>query len=170
MKKLLETISGAVIPMPSLIVSCRDEDGKNNALAVGSAAMISGNPAMIMIGVMPEKHSYHMIKQSKEFVVNVPTMDLKKEFFYLGSKSGRDVDKFEALNLAWENGTKVNAPILTDCPINIECKVIASMTPGDGDHELFFATLEATHCDDSCLNAQGNIDWKKISEITFYRI
>lgn len=165
MKKQMEHIASALIPMPNLIVSCCDKTGRNNALAVGSAAMISGNPCMLMIGIMPEKFSYHIIKETKEFVINVPTQEMRKEYFYLGTKSGRDEDKFAALGLAWEKGTKVNAPILLDCPVNLECMVVASMTPGNSDHELFFATLEAAHCDDSYLTKSGNINWKKIGTI-----
>lgn len=165
MKKEMTKIASALIPMPNLIVSCCDKEGRNNALAVGSAAMISGSPCMLMIGIMPEKFSYPIIKETKEFVINVPTEEMRKQYFYLGTKSGRDEDKFEALNLVWEKGKKVNAPILMGCPVNLECKVVASMTPGDSDHELFFATLETAHCDEEYLTKSGNIDWKKINTI-----
>lgn len=65
-----------------------------------------------MVGIIPEHYSYQLIKESGEFVINIPAKDFQKEYYYLGSKSGRDEDRFAALNLAWENGTKVNAPLL----------------------------------------------------------
>ncbi len=53
-----------------------------------------------------------------------------------------------------------------DCPVNLECRGMASMTPWDRDHELFFATLEAAHCDAGYLIPNGNIDWKKMDTIS----
>lgn len=72
------------------MVSCRGKDGKNNALAVGFAANVSPNPPMVMVGIVPGHYSYQLIKESDEFVINIPTKGFEKEYYYLGSKSGRD--------------------------------------------------------------------------------
>lgn len=87
------------------------------------SAIVLANPPMVMVGIVPEHDSYQLIKESGEFVINIPTKGFEKEYYYLGSKSGRDKDKFAALNLEWENVTKVNAPLLSACPLSVECKV-----------------------------------------------
>lgn len=160
MKKSAGNMSLCLQPVPKTIVSCRDKEGKNNALVVGFTANISLDPVMVMVGIVPTRYSYHMVKETGCFVINLPGKDFQKEYDYLGSRSGRDGDKFAALNLKWEDAEHVNAPVLTDCPVNIECRVVDSIRPGT--HELFMAKVEAVHVDEQYLDAKGNILWNKI--------
>ena len=160
MKKLANNKVLCMQPVPQTIVSCRDKDGKNNALVVGFAANVSLDPAMVMVGIVPSRHSHHMVKESGCFVINLPGKDFKKEYDYLGSHSGRDEDKFASLDLKWEDAKYVDAPILTGCPVSIECSVVDSMMPGT--HELFVGKVEAVHVDEEYLDAKGNILWDKV--------
>ena len=73
-KKLL-----SLQPVPATIVSCRDKEGRNNALVVGFTANVSLEPAMIMVGIVPERFSHHMVKETGCFVVNLPKKSFKKE-------------------------------------------------------------------------------------------
>lgn len=154
-KKLL-----SLQPVPQTIVSCRDKEGRNNALVVGFTANVSLDPVMVMVGIVPTRFSHHMVKETGCFVINLPKKGFKKEYDYLGSHSGRDGDKFAVLNLKWEDATYVNAPILTDCPVNIECSVIESTLPGT--HELFIAKVEKVHVDEGYVDKNGNILWDKL--------
>ena len=160
MKKLAKNTVLCLQPVPQTIVSCRDKDGKNNALVVGFTANVSLDPVMVMIGIMPSRYSHHMVKESGCFVINLPKKSFRKEYGYLGSASGRDGDKFAALNLNWEDAAYVNAPILTDCLVSIECSVVDSTMPGS--HELFIGKVEAVHVDEEYLDANGNILWDKM--------
>ena len=154
-KKLL-----SLQPVPATIVSCRDKDGRNNALVVGFTANVSLDPVMVMVGIVPTRFSHHMVKETGSFVINLPKKSFKKEYDYLGSRSGRDGDKFAALNIKWEDAEYVNAPILTDCPVNIECSVIESTQPGT--HELFIGKVEKVHVDEEYVDEKGNIMWDKM--------
>lgn len=160
MKREVENKACTINPSPNLIISCQDKEGRKNALVVAFAGNASLVPPMVMAGVIPERFSHHMIEETGVFVINIPVKGFEKEFNYLGSKSGKDEDKFEALNLEWENGTKVEAPLLTACPVNIECKVVTSIQPGT--HDLFIASVEAVHCDEKYLDENGNIKWGEI--------
>ena len=147
-------------PVPKTLVSCRDKEGRNNALVVGFAANVSLDPVMVMVGIVPSRYSHHMVKESGCFVINLPKKGYEKEYNYLGSKSGRDEDKFAAMDIQWADAEYVNAPILTDCPVSIECSVVDSMQPGT--HELFIGKVEAVHVDEEYLDEKGNILWNKI--------
>lgn len=160
MKKEIADKVCAIYPSPNLIISCQDRDGRKNALVVAFAGNASLEPPMVVVGVVPERFSYHMIKETGVFVINVPAKGFEREYNYLGSKSGRDGDKFETLQLAWEKGSVVDAPMLTDCPVNIECRVATSIRPGT--HDLFIATVEAVHCDEKYLDENGKIKWGEI--------
>ena len=160
MKKTAKNTVLCMQPVPQTIVSCRDKDGKNNALVVGFVSNASLDPVMVMAGIVPSRYSHHMIKETGCFVINLPKKGFEKEYNYLGSKSGRDGDKFEALDLKWEDAKYVDAPILTDCPVSIECSVVDSMMPGT--HELFVGKVEAVHVDEEYLDENGNILWDKM--------
>ena len=148
-------------PMPKVIVSCRDNKGEDNALAVAYCGNCSYDPPMVMVGIVPSRFSYDMIKESGCFVVNLVEDSFKKTFNYLGSHSKRDGDKLTAMNVRVENGVKVNAPVLADCPINIECSVVDSIVTGS--HEMFIGKVEYVHADEELIKKDGNIDFSKIS-------
>ena len=86
-------------PLPAVMVSVADKEGKNNIITIGWAGTICTNPPMLSISVRPERYSYHMIEETGDFVVNLTTEDLAYATDYCGVKSGRDVDKFKELNL-----------------------------------------------------------------------
>ena len=160
MKKLAKNMVLCMQPVPQTIVSCRDKEGRNNALVVGFTANVSLDPVMVIVGIVPSRFSHHMVKESGAFVINLPKKSFQKEYAYLGSKSGRDGDKFAALDLKWENAEYVDAPILSDCPVSIECSVVDSIQPGT--HELFIGKVEAVHVDEEYLDEKGNILWNKM--------
>ena len=160
MKKLAKNKVLCLQPVPKTIVSCRDKDGMNNALVVGFTANVSLDPVMVMVGIVPSRYSHHMVQESGCFVINLPKKGYEKEYNYLGSKSGRDEDKFEKMNIQWKDAEYVNAPIMTDCPVSIECSVIESSMPGT--HELFIGKVEAFHVDEEYLDEKGNILWDKM--------
>ena len=160
MKKEADKTKARIKPMPNTIVSCR-KDGHDNALAIGFISNIATDPLMIMVAIRPSRYSHEIIKETKNFVVNLPTKDFKREFDYLGSVSGYDEDKLTSINTT--DADVINAPILTDCPVNIECSVVDSIQPGS--HELFIGKVEKVHCDEEYLTEDNDVKWDEIDLI-----
>ena len=161
MKRFADAKGFTIRPYPVCVVSCRDKEGRNNALVVGCAGNASSDePSMLIAGIIPTKYSYHMIKETGCFVMNFYGKKFQKESDYLGKVSGWDEDKFAKLGLKWKDGEVVNAPILTDCPVSIECTVVDSIKPGS--HELFIGKVEKIWCDEEFLDAHGKVDWNKV--------
>ena len=147
-------------PMPKMLVSCRGLNGENNALAVGYCGNCSYDPPMVMVGIVPTRYSYQMIKESGCFVVNLVDKSYQETLNYLGSHSKRDGDKLATMNVKMQEAVKINAPILSDCPVNIECKVVDSIVTGS--HEMFIGKIEYVHADEKLLDKEGNIDFSQI--------
>jgi flavin reductase (DIM6/NTAB) family NADH-FMN oxidoreductase RutF len=160
-KKKQAIIKACLQPMPNVLVSCRGLDGEDNVLAVGYCGNCSYDPPMVMVGIVPSRYSYKMIKESGCFVVNLVGKEYKETFDYLGSHSKRDGDKIEKMNVRISEGVKVNAPILSDCPVNIECKIVDSIVTGS--HEMFIGKIEYVHADESITDNDGKIDFSQIS-------
>ena len=148
-------------PMPKVLVSCRGLDGENNVLAVGYCCNCSYDPPMVMVGIVPSRYSYHMIKESGCFVVNLVDSSYQEAFDYMGSHSKRDGDKLSAMKVRLQDGAVVNAPILPDCPVNIECTVVDSIVTGS--HEMFVGKIEYVHANSDITDEKGGIDFSKIN-------
>ena len=147
-------------PLPKVLVSCRGLNGEDNVLAVGYCGNCSYAPPMVMVGIVPTRYSYNLIKESGCFVVNLVDKEYKKEFDYLGSHSKRDSDKLADAGVFLGESKIVKASILKDCPVNIECTVVDSILTGS--HEMFIGKVEYVHANSDILDKDGNIDYSKI--------
>lgn len=154
-----------VYPLPAVLVSCGKYGEEENALTVAWTGTICTNPAMCYISVRPERHSYNMIKDSGEFVINLTTKDIVKAVDYCGVRSGAKENKLEKMGLTTAKGTKVSAPIIEQCPVNIECKVreIKEL----GSHHMFIADVLGVNIDDKYLNEKGKFELNK-SDLLIY--
>ncbi len=160
MKSSVANMKACLQPAPKVLVSCRGLNGEENVLAVVYCGNCSYAPPMVMVGIVPTRYSYPLIKESGCFVVNLVDKKYRETFDYLGSHSKRDGDKLAAMNVRLEDGRKVNAPIMPDCPVNIECTVVDSIVTGS--HEMFIGKVEYVHADTELLDSKGNIDFSQI--------
>lgn len=140
-------------PVPAVLVSCRDNEGNDNVLTVAWAGTICSDPAMLSISVRKERHSYNMIKESGVFVVNLTTDKLVQATDYCGVRSGRDEDKFTAAHLTKGEAEKINAPVIMESPVNIECKVKQVLELGS--HDMFIAEVVNVQISDEYLDEKG---------------
>ncbi len=165
MNKKDAVLSNALRPRPDILVTCRDNEGNDNILAVTCACNAGYLPPMVMVGIIPTHHSYKMIKESGVFTINLVTEAMREAYGICGSKSGREVDKFELSGLTKMECTTINAPYIKESPVSIECKVTGSIMTGS--HEMFAATIEAVHADEDIVNDKGNIDFTKVDFLTY---
>jgi len=157
MKKEASKIN-SLSPKPNILVTCKNKDGRENALAVAYAGNCSFDPPMLMVGIVPSRFSYDLIKESKVMVVNMVTKDFAEEYKYLGTISGRDEDKLK--NIKTQPADLIDCPMLSDCPVNIEGTIVDSIMTGS--HEMFILKIEKVHANEEYLNKDGSIDYSKI--------
>lgn len=140
-------------PLPAVLVSASDKQGRQNVFTVAWTGTICSDPPMVSISVRPERYSYHMIQETGEFVINLTTESLAFATDYCGVKSGRDVDKFKEARLTPIPAGKVKAPLIKESPVNIECRV--TEVKKLGTHDMFLAKVEAVHADEAYMDENG---------------
>ena len=143
-------------PLPAVMVSVTDGKGEDDIITVAWTGTICTNPPMVYISVRPERHSYHMIKETGEFVINLTTEKLAKATDFCGVRSGRDVDKFKETGLTREKADIVSAPMIKESPVSIECKVkeIKEL----GSHHMFIADVVSVEVDGAYMDQKGKFD------------
>lgn len=153
-------------PLPAVMVSTADKKGESNIITVAWTGTVCTDPAMLYISVRPERYSYHMLRESGEFVVNLTTGKLAKATDWCGVRSGRDVDKWKEMHLTRGKAKALSyAPIIEECPVNIECKVMEVRELGS--HHMFLAKVEAVQVDEAYLNENGKFELNQTGLIVY---
>jgi len=154
-----------VYPVPAVMVSCGDSKDTHNIITIAWTGTICTNPPMTYISVRKERHSYSIIKNSGSFVINLTTKDLAFATDFAGVKSGRDVNKFEHLNLTPIQAKEVSAPMIKESPVNIECKVTEIKELGS--HDMFLAEVVAVHVDEEYIDNNGKFHLDATNPIAY---
>lgn len=152
-------------PLPVVMVSIADKNGKSNIITIAWAGTICTNPPMVSISVRPERYSYQILKETKEFVINLTTKDLVFATDYCGVKSGRDVDKFKDLGLTPIPAQQLKAPMIAESPVNIECRVREIIPLGS--HDMFMADVVAVHADEKYMDEKRKFHLEKAEPIVY---
>ena len=164
-------------PLPAVMVSCKygDSDdpqcpnpalsGKPNIITVAWAGTVCTNPPMLSISVRPERYSYHMIKASGEFVVNLTTEALVRAADYCGVRSGRDVDKFKELRLTPQASRMVSVPGIAESPVNIECRVRQILPLGS--YHMILADVVAVTVDADAIDERGKFHLNRTGLVSY---
>lgn len=162
MKQNLEA-STALAPIPAIMVSCGDFNN-SNITTIAWTGVINSEPPMVYVSLRPNRYSYNIMKDTKEFVINIPDENLVWETDYCGTKSGRDVDKFKEANLTKEKCKFVKAPAIAECPISLECKLkeIKELN----SHHMFIAEIVSVNAKQEIIK-DGKINLPKANLITY---
>ncbi|PWM39335.1 MAG: flavin reductase family protein [Clostridiales bacterium] len=145
-------------PVPPAIVTCGSME-RPNLLTVAWTGIVNSNPPMTYVSIRPERYSYGLIKESGEFAINLTTGALVRAADFCGVRSGKDLDKFEAVHLHPQKAEKISAPLLAESPLSLECRVVKALPLGS--HEMFLAEIVAVQVDASLVDENGRLNLGK---------
>lgn len=156
-----ETFLGAV---PSVMVSSGDMEA-SNILTIAWTGILNSEPPLVSISIRPSRYSYSIIKEKKEFVINLPGEDLVWATDFCGTKSGKQIDKFKEAKLTKIPANYIKAPMIKECPVNIECKV--RQIEELGSHHMFIGEIVNINVDKEYLLDNGKIDTSKLKTLSY---
>ncbi|MEG2144738.1 MAG: flavin reductase family protein [Oscillospiraceae bacterium] len=145
-------------PVPAVLVTTGNME-KSNVLTVAWVGIISSDPPRAYISVRPERYSYEMIKETKEFCINLPTAAMTKELDYCGVKSGKDVDKFEYCKFTKGASPSISCPRIEESPISMDCKVFDIIDVGS--HTMFLADILNVGVREELIDETGKLNLAK---------
>ena len=151
-------------PLPAVMITSGDMEN-SNILTVAWTGIVASDPATTYISIRKERYSYDIIKDKKEFCINLTTEDLVFATDNVGVKSGRNIDKFKELNLTKEKATIVECPMIKESPVCIECKVIEIKDMGS--HDMFLAEIVAVNVDEQYMDKTNKFDMDKCKLIAY---
>jgi len=158
---------GSVIlnPVPVVLVTSKNKAGKTNVFTVGWTGTINTKPPMLYISIRPERLSYEYIKETMEFVVNLPSSDLVKKVDYCGVRSGKKNDKIAEMGFTLKESLNISTPYINECPVNIECKV-TNIVPL-GTHDMFIAEVVGSHVNEDLFDDKGKIHFENANMMSY---
>jgi len=161
-KRILEP-NTTLYPVPIVLITTGAE--APNVMTCNRVASCSAEPPRLAVSVRAGRHSHTLIRQTGEFVVNLPTPGQSPLSDYLGAVSGRDEDKIGIASLTLTPALKVRAPLLAECPVNIECTVEHAIELDS--HTLFIGLVQAVHVEEALLDEHGDVDVAKAIGLTY---
>jgi flavin reductase (DIM6/NTAB) family NADH-FMN oxidoreductase RutF len=155
MSKILWKPGTMIYPLPAVMVSCGSEPEQYNILTISWTGTICTDPAMCYISVRPSRHSYDIIKTNREYVINLTTKSLAYAADWCGVKSGSEHNKFKEMGLTPGPAAKINAPLIMESPVNIECivKDIIEL----GTHHMFISEVVAVHAEKELIDEKTGL-------------
>ncbi len=156
---------GALLsPLPPTMVSCGDMEN-SNIITIGWTGILNTIPPKTYISVRPTRHSYNIIKEKGEFVINLTPSDLTREADYCGIYTGKKVNKFEKCKLTKEPATQVSCPMIAECPISIECRVTDIIPLGS--HDMFMADIVAVNVDETLFDKEDKMHFERANLVAY---
>lgn len=151
-------------PLPPVLVTVKSR-GVSNIITIGWTGILATNPPKTYVSVRPSRHSYEMLKESGEFVINLAPASLAPAVDYCGIYTGAKVNKFERCDLTETESKVVGAPTIAECPIAIECRVTEVIPMGT--HDVFMADIVGISCDESLMDKNGKIHYDKADLLAY---
>ncbi|MBQ7383793.1 MAG: flavin reductase family protein [Clostridia bacterium] len=153
-----------VAPVPPVMVSCGDME-RSNIITVAWTGIVNTVPPKTYISVRPSRHSYNIIKERGEFVINLTTAELIKAADYCGIYTGAKVDKFAKCGLTKEEASGVACPVIAEAPLSLECRVTDIVELGS--HHMFLADIVAVDVDEALVDNSGKLHLERAGLAAF---
>ncbi|MCT4615534.1 MAG: flavin reductase family protein [Marinifilaceae bacterium] len=154
-----------IYPLPAVMVSCGDKKENFNIITIAWTGTICTDPAMCYISIRKNRHSYQLIKDTQEFVINLTTKALARATDWCGVKSGKDFNKFEEMKLTAGKSKNLKCPTIEESPINIECKLENIIELGS--HDMFIAKVVNIQADEKYMDENGKFCLDKAQPIAY---
>lgn len=156
---------GALLaPVPPAMITCGTVE-KPNVMTAAWTGILNTHPPKTYVSIRPSRHSYGLIKESGEFVINLTTKELTKAADFCGVRSGKDMDKFAACGITAEASTEIAAPSLAESPLSLECKVTDIIPLGT--HDMFMADIVAVTVKDELISPEGKLRLEKSGLVAY---
>lgn len=153
-------------PTPVVMVSCGETLDEYNIITIAWTGTLCSDPPLCYISVRPSRHSYDIIKRADGFVINLVSKELAPLADWCGVKSGKDCNKFLETGLTPVRATQVNAPMIDEAPVNIECKVKEIIPLGS--HDMFIAEIVAVHAKEELFNKKTDaLELQRANLVTY---
>lgn len=151
-------------PVPAVMVTCADGES-SNIITIAWTGIINSDPPMTYVSVRKERYSHRLIKESGEFVINLTTEELAKATDFCGVRSGRNIDKAAETGLSFVTAEIVGCPMISESPVNIECRVTEIKELGS--HDMFMAEIVKVHADEKLFDENGRLCLEKAGLISY---
>jgi flavin reductase (DIM6/NTAB) family NADH-FMN oxidoreductase RutF len=153
----------ALMPVPTVLVTTCDKE-QDNIITLAWVGTVCSTPPLIGISIRPSRYSHGLLEECKEFAVNIPSEDLLTKTDRAGILSGRDINKFTQIGLTPLKSSKIKPPLIKECPVNLECKLVQKISLGS--HDLFIGEILTTHADDNVIS-DNKIDVSRVRPIAY---
>lgn len=157
--------STSLLPTPVVLLSVAGEGARPNMITLAWVGTVCSSPPMLSVSIRPSRYSHRLVDTAREFVVNIPRAGQVAKVDRAGVCSGAEHDKFHELSFTPQPATHVSAPLIAECPINIECSVRHQLHLGA--HDLYIAEILGTHYDDDVLDERGRVDTTKLDVMAY---
>lgn len=151
-------------PIPPAMVTVGDFENAN-VLTIAWTGILATQPPKTYISVRPSRHSYKMLKEGGEFVINLPSASMAREVDFVGIYTGAKMDKLDRCNLTKQRSEKVTPPTIAECPIALECRVTEVLPMGS--HDVFMADILSVSCKEEIIDGDGKMRFERADLLAY---
>jgi flavin reductase (DIM6/NTAB) family NADH-FMN oxidoreductase RutF len=165
MKKVSFKPGTLLAPLPVVMASLGETPEEYNIITIAWTGIINSDPPMTYLSLRKSRHSHQLLLKTKDYVINLPSEDLAFAADFCGVRSGKDLNKFETQKLTPIPAEFVNAPMIKECPINIECRVVDVISYPS--HDMFVSEILKVHADENLMDEKGRLQFEKAHLISY---